>query len=59
MYINNLPSVLVDYNVYMYAADLQLYISTRKKNTNSCVDSINCDLVEIGSLVLVKYIKLS
>ena len=42
--------ILVDCNVYMYANDVQLYISTRKENIDTCLHLINRDLDRIDNL---------
>ena len=36
MYINDLPDVLVDCRVHIYADDVQFYTCTRKENIDSC-----------------------
>lgn len=52
MYINHLPDVLTDYNIHMYAEDIRIYTSTRRKNINSSLDSLNSNLLKIDILSL-------
>ena len=49
MYINDLPDVLVDCNVHMYADDGQLYTSTRKENIDTRLHLINRGLDRIDN----------
>ena len=44
---NDLPEVLVNCNVHMYANNVQLYTSTPKENIDSRLDYINRYLVKI------------
>ena len=44
VYVNNLPKVLEKCNIHMYADDVQLYTSCKKKNVSSCVDGITREL---------------
>ena len=44
IYINDLPDVLNNCSVHMYADDIQLYRSTCIENIRLCIDSMNDDL---------------
>lgn len=49
LYINDLPEVLLNSKVQMYADDVQVYTSTRIRDIHSCVANINNDLNRIHS----------
>ena len=48
IYINDLPNVLDNYSVNMYADDVELYRSTCIENIRLCIDSMNDDLRKIN-----------
>ena len=47
IYVNDLPDILDNCSVHIYADDVQLCRSTRMENINHCIDSINCDLQKV------------
>lgn len=47
MYVNDLPSILRNCDVHIYADDVQLYASSQKNNIAQCIDDINNDLLNI------------
>ena len=44
VYVNDLPKVLKNCNIHMYADDVQLYTSCKKNNVSACADGINREL---------------
>ena len=54
MYVNDLPDVLFDCCVHVYADHVQLYTSIRKENIDSCLHSIDRVLDRIESWASTK-----
>lgn len=48
LFINDLPNVLNNCNVHIYADDVQLYITCPFDRTNKCIQDLNSDLTRVG-----------